>query len=166
AQLELGRHSDLIGRLGTLVAYHPYRERFLEQLMLSLYRSGRQADALAAYQEARHALVEELGIEPGAGLRQLEAKILNQDPSLDLPAAPAAVAPAAEAEPTPTTDARRPAGVGHRRVLAFAAVLALGGIATLAVLLLTRGTAQTAAAANSVAVIDAGTGDLVGDIPV
>src|SRR4051794_12885418 len=166
AQLELGRHADVIGRLRTLVAEHPYRERLLEQLMLSLYRSGRQADALAAYQDARRSLVEELGIEPGADLRQLEAKILRQDPSLDLPAAPAVVLSAADAEPTPTTGAPRPAGVGHRRVLAFAAVLALGGIGALTVLLLTRGTAHTVAAANSVAVLDARTGDLVGDVAV
>src|SRR5436190_17854219 len=130
AQLELGHHADVIAPLGTLVAEHPYRERLLEQLMLSLYRSGRQADALAAYRDARHALVDELGIEPGADLRQLEAKILTQDPSLDLPAAPVA-APRPEPEPPPTVGPRRPAGIRHRGVLAFAAVVALGGIATL-----------------------------------
>ena len=53
--------------------------------MLALYRSGRQAEALAAYQDARHALVEELGIEPGKALRDLHQAVLNQDPALDLP---------------------------------------------------------------------------------
>src|SRR5256885_4666249 len=108
AQLELGRHAEVIGRLGTLVADYPYRERLLEQLMLALYRSGRQADALAAYQHARRALVDELGIEPGADLRQLEAKILRQDPSLDLPAAPVAVPHLTRAEPASTAGPRRP----------------------------------------------------------
>src|SRR5436305_7378316 len=163
AQLELGHHADVIAPLGTLVAEHPYRERLLEQLMLSLYRSGRQADALAAYQDARHALVDELGIEPGADLRQLDAKILRQDPSLDLPAPPVAAPRAPEPEPPPTVGPRRSAGIRRRRVLAFAAVVALGGTATLAALLLTRGRGQAAAAANSAAVIDAKTGDLVGD---
>jgi DNA-binding SARP family transcriptional activator len=83
ADLELGRHGELVGELERLVAQHPLRERFRAQLMLALYRSGRQAEALAAYQAARATLVEELGIEPGSALQELERAMLRQDPSLD-----------------------------------------------------------------------------------
>jgi YVTN family beta-propeller protein len=85
AELVLGRHSALIAELELLAARHPNRERLVGQYMLALYRSGRQADALAAYRAARHALVEELGLEPGPELRQLEAAVLAQDPALGLP---------------------------------------------------------------------------------
>jgi DNA-binding SARP family transcriptional activator/tetratricopeptide (TPR) repeat protein len=78
-----GRHAEVVGELEALVAEHPLRERVRAQLMLALYRSGRQAEALAAYQSGRHTLVEELGIEPGRPLRELERAILEQDPSLD-----------------------------------------------------------------------------------
>ena len=84
ADLDCGRHAEVIGELETLVAEEPLRERPRAQLMLALYRSGRQAEALDAYREARRALVEELGIEPSRGLRELEAAILEQDPALDL----------------------------------------------------------------------------------
>jgi DNA-binding SARP family transcriptional activator len=86
ADLALGRHSDLVAELESLVAKHPLRERLRAQLMLALYRSGRQSEALTAYQEARQTLVGELGIEPGRPLRDLHQAILNQDPNLDLPA--------------------------------------------------------------------------------
>ena len=79
---------------------HPYRERLRAQLMLALYRADRQADALQAYQDARRALVEELGIEPGERLRELEAAVLAQDPELAVPA------PARQQQPT---DAPAPA---------------------------------------------------------
>ena len=82
-----GRHAELIGELESLVDEHPLREVTRAQLMLCLYRSGRQAEALDAYQQARATLVEELGIEPGRALRDLHQAILNQDPSLDVPAA-------------------------------------------------------------------------------
>ena len=72
-----------MGELETIVAEHPLRERLREQLMLALYRSGRQAEALTTYRDGRSALVEELGIEPGRGLRELEQAILRQDPALD-----------------------------------------------------------------------------------
>jgi DNA-binding SARP family transcriptional activator len=84
ADLALGRHSALVGELEALVLEHPLRERSRAQLMLALYRSGRQAEALDAYQSARHTLVEELGIEPGQSLRELEKAILRQEPALDL----------------------------------------------------------------------------------
>jgi predicted ATPase/DNA-binding SARP family transcriptional activator len=87
AELALGRHGHLVAELEGLVAEHPLRERLRGQLMLALYRSGRQADALAVYQRARRTLVDELGIEPGEALRKLERAILAQDPALDLHAA-------------------------------------------------------------------------------
>jgi predicted ATPase/DNA-binding SARP family transcriptional activator len=82
ADLALGRDAQLVGELQALVAQHPLRERFRAQLMLALYRAGRQADALDAYRDARRVLVEELGIEPGSELRELEHAILAQDPGL------------------------------------------------------------------------------------
>jgi len=82
AKLTLGAHAEVVGRLETLIAEHPYREGLRAQLMLALYRSERQADALQAYQDARRTLVEELGIEPGERLRDLERAILAQDPEL------------------------------------------------------------------------------------
>jgi predicted ATPase/DNA-binding SARP family transcriptional activator len=84
ADLELGRHADLVGELEGLVVRHPLRERLRELLMLALYRSGRQAEALEAYAAARHTLVEELGIEPGRELRELHQAILCHDPALDI----------------------------------------------------------------------------------
>lgn len=83
ADLACGRHGELVGELEQLIAAHPFNEGFRAQLMLALYRNGRQADALRAYGEARTVLIDELGIEPGAPLRNLEAAILNQDPTLD-----------------------------------------------------------------------------------
>src|SRR5262249_29044229 len=82
--LALGRHAELVGELEQLVGEQPLRERLRGQLMLALYRSGRQAEALEAYRSARSALLEELGIEPSAPLRQLETAILRQEPELDL----------------------------------------------------------------------------------
>ena len=89
-ELARGAHAELVGELEGLVQEHPLREPLRAQLMLSLYRAGRQADALEAYRAARSALVDELGIEPGRRLRELQQAILEQDPELDLPAAPVA----------------------------------------------------------------------------
>jgi DNA-binding SARP family transcriptional activator len=96
ADLARGRHAQLVGELEALVARHPLRERLRRQLMLALYRSARQAEALDAYRVARRELQEELGLEPSAELKQLERAILSQDPDLDL-------------EPTPPPGARQPA---------------------------------------------------------
>ena len=82
AELELGRHGQLVGALEQLVAAHPLRERLRGQLMLALYRSGRQAEALQCYQDGRHTLIEELGIEPNPALQNLHAAILRQEASL------------------------------------------------------------------------------------
>jgi DNA-binding SARP family transcriptional activator/class 3 adenylate cyclase/DNA polymerase III delta prime subunit len=84
ANLSLGRHAEVIGELCALVQEHPLRERLRAQLMLALYRAGRQADALEEYRRARAVLVEQHGLEPGPGLRELEAAILRQDPTLEL----------------------------------------------------------------------------------
>jgi predicted ATPase/DNA-binding SARP family transcriptional activator len=82
AELQLGRHVDLVAELEQLVAEQPLRERLRGQLMLALYRSGRQADALAAYRETRRILDEELGLEPGDELNELQHAILRQDAAL------------------------------------------------------------------------------------
>ncbi len=97
ADLRLGRHSRVVAELEALVADYPLRERLRELHMLALYRSGRQAEALRAFQAARDTLVDELGIEPGTPLRDLEAAILRQDPSLDAPLP--ASSPPAQPEP-------------------------------------------------------------------
>jgi DNA-binding SARP family transcriptional activator len=89
ADLRLGRHDRLVGELEALIAEHPLRERLRSFLMTALYRAGRQAEALEAYQGARRMLVDELGIAPSPALQQLEQAILRQDPSLDLDAPPA-----------------------------------------------------------------------------
>src|SRR5262245_58881437 len=89
ADLALGRHAEIVSELEALVDTQRLRERPRAQLMLALYRSGRQADALAAYRAARETLVEELGIEPGPTLKELESAILRQDASLLLERAPA-----------------------------------------------------------------------------
>jgi DNA-binding SARP family transcriptional activator len=82
ADLALGGGGKIVSELESLVREHPLRERLLGQLMLGLYRSGRQAEALAAVQAARHQLAQELGLEPGPQLRELEQRILLQDPEL------------------------------------------------------------------------------------
>lgn len=101
AELELGRHTALVGELELLVAAHPYQERLRELEMLALYRAGRQADALEAYQEARRTLGDELGLEPGQALRDLEAAILRQDPALSPGAPEPFLTPAVPPLPTP-----------------------------------------------------------------
>ena len=115
ARLGLGRHTELVGELERLVAEHPLRERLRGQLMLALYRSGRQADALAAYRDARRVLADELGLEPGRPLQELERQILAQDPALDAPGGGADTAAAAA-----QAAGRRAAGifVGRERELA------------------------------------------------
>lgn len=86
AALTLGHHREVLSELATLTTDHPYREEFTALQMLALYRSGRQAEALRAYQRTRRVLGEELGIDPSIQVRELEQAILSQDPSLDLPA--------------------------------------------------------------------------------
>jgi WD40 repeat protein/DNA-binding SARP family transcriptional activator len=83
AELDLGRHAELVPELETLVGAHPLRERLWAHLMTALYRSGRQGDALAAFHRARELLAEELGIDPSPELQRLQARILRQDPALE-----------------------------------------------------------------------------------
>ncbi|MEV6368422.1 BTAD domain-containing putative transcriptional regulator [Micromonospora musae] len=94
ADLSAGRHAELVSQLSELVVDHPLQERLHGQLMLALYRSGRRADALAAYRHARRLLVAELGLEPGPSLRELEAAIIGDDPGLGSAVAGAAGAAA------------------------------------------------------------------------
>ena len=112
ADLALGRHAHVVGELEGLVAEHPLREGLRGRVMLALYRSGRQADALEAYHAARRALVDELGLEPSAELQELERAILRQDTSL---AAPETV-PLPAPEPS---DARPPAAPERKLVTAL-----------------------------------------------
>ena len=90
ADLALAGHADVAAELEALVGKHPFRENLRAQLMLALYRCGRQAEALAAYQEGRRVLVDGLGVEPGPALRDLEQAILRQEEALDAPGALAA----------------------------------------------------------------------------
>ena len=101
ADLGAGRHAALVGELETLVGEHPYRERLRGQLMVALYRAGRQVDALEAYARARRTFVEDLGLEPGPELQKLEQRILRQDVDLGLPAPASALQGAGL--PTPPT---------------------------------------------------------------
>jgi hypothetical protein len=91
ADLELGRHEQLVGELGALVKRNRLRERLRMQLMLALYRCGRQAEALEVYQEYRHGLADELGLEPAPALSALQVQILEQAPSLEAAQTNAAV---------------------------------------------------------------------------
>ena len=136
ADLEAGRHAELVGELQGLVAEYPLREEFRRQLILALYRSGRQAEALEAYRDAHRMLDEELGLEPSPALRELEQAVLRQDPELE---APRRFMPALGAAAAP-----------RRRLLSAvaAAALAFAGAATAFALVdrndASRGTAAAA----------------------
>ncbi|MFC7615787.1 BTAD domain-containing putative transcriptional regulator [Actinokineospora soli] len=129
-ELGLGRHSQLVGEISTLVRDHPLRERLRAQLMLALYRSGRQAEALDAYREGRDLLIDELGLEPGEELRALEAAILAGEPTL-VPERPAAVAEAPAPSPRPQVPRQLPADtadfVGDDTLLREAESVLVGG---------------------------------------
>ena len=157
ADLALGREADLVTELESLVAEHPYRERLRAQLMLALYRSGRQADALDAYQAGRRVLQDDLGLEPGNELRDLEAAILRQDEALSPPP------PVAAAEPDQPPPSRR---LSRRAVIVAGAgglaAVALGGGVT-AFRLRASGGAQVHP--ESVGVVDLVTREIV-EIPV
>jgi peptide/nickel transport system substrate-binding protein len=126
ADLALGRHGELVAELQALVEQHPLRERARGQLMLALYRCGRQAEALQAYQDYRKAMAEQLGLDPSPALRQLEESILKRDRSLDLPVdhQPAAA---------PVSERTRPGRRVARLALAGVAVVALAVIAIIVV---------------------------------
>ena len=153
ADLALGLHAELMAELEDLVRKHPLREGLRRQLMLALYRSGRQADALAAYREARARLKEELGLEPGDELQQLERGILTHDPAL---------APPRHGAPKP-----RPGRLAARRIALWtvAALLAAAAIAV-ALVKLTGGATPVRVVPDSVALVDPRTNHVVGDLRV
>jgi len=153
ADLALGRHASLVLELEALVAEQPYRERPRAQLMLALYRSGRQADALRAYQTARRTLGDELGLEPGPELRELEAAILRHDARLSLDGS---VASAAE-EPAQH--------FASRRALMVAAVVLVVAAAS-AALLLSDGPTPLTVPPGSVAAIDPAENEVVAVLSV
>ncbi|MDX6415315.1 MAG: hypothetical protein QOH23_2725 [Gaiellaceae bacterium] len=126
-QLELGHHSRVIPELESLVSEHPLRERFLELLMLALYRSGRQADALAEYRDAERLLRRELGLEPNPSLRALEQAILRHDTTIQ------AAEPTGRESPAPSDSAPVPPRLlrGRRPRLVL-----VGGVAALAIVAL------------------------------
>jgi DNA-binding SARP family transcriptional activator len=150
ADLACGRHTALVPELEALVGEHPLRERLRAQLMLALYRSGRQGDALAAYRDARRVMKEELGLEPTRALLELERSILQQDPSLDLAVTPRLVA--------------RVRGPRRRLAVPAAGAIAIGA-ALAAFVLWPRGDVARAVpvANNSVAVVDPQTDRVVDD---
>jgi YVTN family beta-propeller protein len=154
ADLALGERAGLVPELEELVREHPLRERIIGQLMLALYRSGRQADALKVYRDARRRLVEELGLEPGSELNRLERRILEQDPALESP------------HRLPATELSRArlrrAGV----LVAVGGALLLIALTALAVKLATRTTASLLAEPNTVAVIDPATNAVAAQVPV
>ena len=177
ADLQLGRHRALIAELESLVSANPLCERLRAQLMLALYRSGRQAEALAIYRDTRDLFDDELGLQPGAELAELERAVLAHDPSLDLAnVAPselqeAVVARDPEGESTlestarPPPRARRRAGRGRLLIAAGGAIL-LAALAAIAVELSLAPPARVEVAPNSVAAIDPRSNMVVAAVPV
>ncbi len=161
ADLALGSQSDLVAELEALVARHPLRERLRGQLMLALYRTGRQGEALQAYQDARRTLVDELGIEPGQALQRLHSAMLQQDPALDGPPRPEDDSPSA-------ASARRDRLTGARLLAAGGLLLAVAAATALAVELTDGGSEASLAAiaGNAVGVIDPETNAVTGQVPV
>jgi YVTN family beta-propeller protein len=157
ADLALGRHAALVPELDTLVAEHPYRERLRAQLMLALYGSGRQADALETYQAGRRVLRDELGLEPGKQLRELEAAILRQDERL---------IPALEGSDEQTASGVVETRRGRRAAIVAIAAALVAAVAAVAALVVTRDASPIAVPPNSVAVIDAETNRVVETISV
>jgi DNA-binding SARP family transcriptional activator len=162
--LAAGRDSELVPELEALVAEHPHRERFAAQLMLALYRGGRQPEALAAYAGLRRTLHDQFGLEPTHSLRELERKILGQDQALDLGAAAPKIAPE---RPT-----RRPLRRG-RHLAGGTAVVGVALVLVVAAMLLlpardpaVRSAKSIVLAGNSVVGINAITGAVLGEIPL
>ena len=159
AELALGRAAESVAELHALVREHPLQENLRRLLMLALYRAGRQADALAAYQDARTTLVADLGIDPGGSLQRLEAAILAQDPSLDLEAAPPADPETAVRLRSPVESTTRPTPrrISRARLwLAGVGAVALVVVSVMAVLSPGGGSSRaTVLSAGSVGFIDA-----------
>src|SRR5262245_12825965 len=170
--LALGRHEQVLGELNVLVREHPLRERLRAQQMLALYRGDRQTDALDAYAEARHALVDDLGIEPSPALQRLQQAILRHDASLETPTGTAATN-GGGAVLAGATGASRPRPRPRRRALRPRYVVAAGlalvaAVAALGVFLSTQGGGArppsgpvSSVGPNEVATLDPATGALV-----
>ncbi|MEA2134309.1 MAG: hypothetical protein QOC68_2218, partial [Solirubrobacteraceae bacterium] len=156
ADLALGEHAGLLGELEALAREHPLNERFTSRLMLALYRSGRQADALTSYRIARQRLVEDLGLEPSRELQQLEQAILTQDPALDPPAREAR-------RELPTVTRRRRRG---RLLIATGTAVLLAVLVAVALGLGSTGEPVVRVAANSLAAIDTRSNRIVGAVAV
>jgi DNA-binding SARP family transcriptional activator len=156
AQLALGEHVRLVSELEALVREHPVREHLRGQLMIALYRAGRQADALEAYRNARRELLDERGLEPGRRLQELERAILAHDPGLEPPARRTARPPPAIAR----KGLRRPA------LIAAGGAVLLAVIAVVALKLAGSGASTVRVAPNSVAAIDVRSGRVVSAVPV
>jgi DNA-binding SARP family transcriptional activator/ABC-type branched-subunit amino acid transport system substrate-binding protein len=153
ADLVLGEHAALLPELESLVREHPLRERIHGQLMLALYRSGRQADALEQYHAARRMLIDQLGIEPGPGLRELERSILAQDPALEPPRRPG----------LGRLSSRRRASL----VVLVGAVLLLAAAVSAALLSGGgQGTSTLSLRANTLGRVDPATGQLRASLPI
>ena len=162
AELALGRHAELVAELEALVQQHPLRERLRGQLMLALYRSDRQAEALEVYRRGRMAFAEELGLEPSHALQRLERQILEHDPVLAAPARPRA--------PFALAPLRRRPLLG---LVAAGLVLAASVAAGTAIFQLSRGGSEAAPqgrglaiAGGGLGVLDPSTGELVETIPL
>ncbi len=170
ADLAAGRHQALIGELETLVHANPLRERLRGQLMLALYRSERQAEALAAYQDARRMLDEELGLEPSESLQRLERAILVHDAALDLSADTVAAADGLQTEFSPLGAERvaEPHPPRRRAMLLVAAAGLIAAAVAIPVLAFGSGGGGSieAAAGNSVGFVDPEKNELVADVGV
>ena len=156
ADLDAGEQTGLVAELEALVAEHPLRERLQGQLMLALYRSGRQADALKAYRHARRSLIDELGLEPGPRLQELERGILSHDPALG--------PPTAASTPSRVAASRRTRRGGA--LIAAAGVILLAALVAAAVELSGSGAGSVQVPANSVAEIDPHSNTVVRFAPV
>ena len=185
AELALGQHAALCAELEQLVAEHPLRERLRGQLMVALYRSGRQADALEAYTAGRSLLVDELAVEPGPQLKQLQMAVLEQDPALDLPQpgkdeqtpvpaslvsaspTPGPASPGKEAAPGGPGPEATPRRSRRRRARSAVVALGLGTLAVVAIApLLGHAKARGSPTGNLLALVSPGDGALRATVPL
>lgn len=185
ADLALGEHAVVTPELRALIRENPLRESLHALLMLALYRSGRQAEALAVYRDARAELIDQLGIDPGDALRRLEKAILTHDPALDRPAPPSPTPPVPVAEPArrsppavpaPRRTAARWAPVrrrfggrpprGRRSVVLAVAVALVAACALALAHPSAPGSAAATAASDEIGLIDATTGQMDQQVPV
>jgi peptide/nickel transport system substrate-binding protein len=167
ADLALGLDRDLVGELSALVEHNPLRERLRGQLMVALYRGGREAEALEAYQHYRRRLSEQLGLDPSPALRELEASILSRDPTLDLRDGRRTTSTrAAGGAPVPL-----PAATNRRRwvpALVATVLAAVAAVAAAAVVVTSAGggSSDSAIAADAVGALNPSTGSILAQAPI